>query len=93
MGRPIAQVRNIGLKLAKMLKDIGVSSEEDLAEMGPVAAYVRLRFAFDKEVGLNALWAMEAGLSGLDWRQLPDDRKAELKAEIAGVREGLKAES
>jgi DNA transformation protein and related proteins len=92
MARPIAQVRNIGLKLAKMLREIEVPSEEALAKIGPVTAYVRLRFAFGKEVGLNALWAMEAGLSGLDWRQLPDDRKAALKEEITLVRERLKAQ-
>jgi DNA transformation protein len=48
-----------------------------------VEAYARLKFFVGKGVTLNALYAMDAALAGLDGRLLPEQRKAELKAEVA----------
>jgi hypothetical protein len=52
--------------------------------LGPVAAYARLRHAYPRETGLNALWAIAGALADLPWNRLPDDLKARLRAEVAG---------
>ena len=57
-----------------------MTNEDELRELGAVATYRRLKFQFDREITLNALWALDAALSGTDWRHLGEARKAELKA-------------
>jgi DNA transformation protein and related proteins len=73
----------LGPYVARRLAEIGVANEKDLRSMGVVEAYSRLKFRFGREITLNALWGMEAALSGIDWRHLADERKQELKALLA----------
>lgn len=81
--KPIHEMHGLGPYMARVLGEIGVMTEEELGELGPVEAYARLKFFVGKGVTLNALYAIDAALAGLDWRLLPDDRKAELRAELA----------
>lgn len=83
MRSPLLQVRNLGPMSAYMLAEAGIQSVEDLRELGAVEAYARLKFAFGRRIGLNALWALDAGLADIDWRSLPPERKAELRASLA----------
>jgi DNA transformation protein and related proteins len=75
----IAGLPNLGPKTAKRLAEIGIASRADLAAAGAAAAYARLRFRFGREVTLNALYAMDAALAGIDWRAVTDLRKRELR--------------
>lgn len=79
----IETLRNLGSYTASRLAEIDILTVNDLRLVGPVEAYARLRFRFGKGITLNALWAIEAALAGGDWRQIPDERKRELKAELA----------
>lgn len=83
MRSPFLQVRNLGPMSAYMLAEAGIESVEDLRALGAVEAYARLRFAFGRRISLNALWALDAGLADIDWRTLPEHRKAELKVALA----------
>lgn len=76
--KSISQMRNLGPKTERMLKEIGVANERDLRAIGAVEAFRRLKFA-DVAVSLNALYAMEAALRDIDWRTLTADEKAELQ--------------
>ena len=80
--RRIEDVPNLGPFMAKRLAEIGVTTEGELRAMGSAVAYHRLKFLFGREVTLNALWAMDAALAGIDWRHLPEGRKQELRAMI-----------
>lgn len=73
------------------LTEIGIATAEDLARAGPVEAYQRLRAAFGAAVTLNALYAMEAAIDGVDWRTLAPERRAALRR-AAGAGEALGAE-
>ena len=70
----------LGPYLARRLAEIGVANENDLRSMGVVEAYATLKFQFGREITLNALWGLEAALSGIDWRHLTAERKQELRA-------------
>lgn len=74
----IDELRNVGPTTARRLVEVGISSQAVVQDVGSVEAYVRLRFRFGGLVTLNALWAMEAALLGLDWRHLSAERKREL---------------
>mgnify|MGYP001765914505 CR=1 FL=1 len=83
MPDPIERLPNLGPYIARRLGEIGVDDVEDLRALGAVEAYARLKFKFDREISLNALWAIDAALAGIDWRWLSDGRKAELRRQLS----------
>lgn len=89
MTRRIADLRNLGPKTAAMLGEIGVGTEAELRALGAVECYCRLRFAFGRQVSLNALHAMEAALLNIDWRALDAQTKDRLRREVAARTEPL----
>lgn len=82
---PVERLMNLGPSTSARLRKVGIESAEDLREIGSVAAYVRLRFAFGRAISRNALHAMEAALQGIPWQDLPPGEKARLDLEVASA--------
>jgi DNA transformation protein len=74
--------KNIGKITRERLHSIGIRDLEDLRQVGVVETYRLLKAAYRERVTLNALWGLEAALLGIDWRAIPEGRKAELRAEL-----------
>jgi DNA transformation protein len=72
----------VGQTSAAWLREVGVQSVHDLESLGPVAAF-RLVQKKRPEVSLNLLWAIVAGLSDRDWRDLSDEEKEALRRDMA----------
>lgn len=83
MPDPIDRLPNLGPYIARRLAEIDVESAEELRALGAVEAYARIKFKFGREISLNALWAIDAALAGIDWRRLSDRRKAELRRDLS----------
>ncbi len=81
---PIEFLPNLGPKSSQWLRDAGITTIADLEQIGAVAAYqlVKLR---QPKASLNLLWAIEAGLKGQDWRELPESTKQRLRKETDRV--------
>jgi DNA transformation protein and related proteins len=77
----LARLPGFGATTAQWLLDIGIESYDDIEELGSLDVYLRLR-ASRPGVSLNALWALESLLMGCDWRDLPPERKAELRRQL-----------
>lgn len=75
---PVAQLRNLGPKSALMLAEAGIRTIAELRALGAVKAYRRVK----GKASLNLLWAIAAGLADRDWRDLDEDEKASLLAEV-----------
>ena len=75
-------LRNIGPATTEWLAEIGIYTRADLERLGVVETWKRLKRTYPKAVTLNALWGLEAALLDIDWRAIPDERKAELKAQV-----------
>lgn len=82
MARQIAGMRNLGPVTARMLQEVDILTDADLEAIGAVEAYARLKFRFGSRVSLLALYAMEAALLGIDWREVTPEMKAELKRQL-----------
>jgi DNA transformation protein len=79
----LSSLRNIGKTSEGWLNEVGIYTVDDLRQVGVIEAYCRLKAAFPDTVSLNVLYSIEAGLLDMDWRAIPDERKAELRAQIA----------
>lgn len=84
--RPIESLRNLGPASASWLREAGIAKVDDLARLGPVVAY-RLVKQCEPKTSLNLLWALAAGLDDLDWRELSQGAKSQLKAELDALDE------
>ncbi len=80
----IESLPNLGPKSSQWLRDAGITTIAELEQLGSVAAYqlVKLR---QPKASLNLLWAIEAGLTVRDWRELPQSTKQRLRKEADGV--------
>ncbi|MEV6769253.1 TfoX/Sxy family DNA transformation protein [Nocardia sp. NPDC051030] len=72
----------LGRAAAVMLDHAEVSTLDDLADLGAVQAYRRMRDAEVKGLNLEMLWAMEGALTYRDRRSVDADRRRELLAEL-----------
>ena len=72
-----AKMRNIGPKSAAWLRQVGLRTLEDVAAVGTVEAFMRVRRAGFKP-GLNLLYAIEGALLDCHWQEVPEERRQEL---------------
>jgi DNA transformation protein len=79
---PVARLRNLGPKSARILAEAGIRTIAELRLIGPAKAYARARTVARKSVSLNLLWAIAAGLEDRDWRELTQEEKDSLFAQI-----------
>ena len=78
----IGVLKNLGPTSAQWLRNVGILTEADLAHLGSVIAY-----RIVKEAGypatLNLLYAMEAALRDIDWRELDESVKEQLRKDAS----------
>lgn len=71
------KLRNIGPKSAAWLRQVGLRTREDLAAVGTVEAFMRVKRAGFKPT-LNLLYAIEGALRDCHWQEIPEERRSEL---------------
>ena len=78
----LAALRNLGPASARMLVDAGITSLEQLDELGAVEACRRVAEARGRAVDLNLAYAIEGALYDTDWRALPPGVAESLRAAL-----------
>lgn len=78
----MSAIRNLGPVSMQWLAAIGIHTADDLRRVGALDAY-RLLTLRGYRVSLNLLWAMEAGLRGIHWLELPVEVRDRLRAELS----------
>lgn len=71
------KIRNVGPKSAAWLRQVGVRTTEDLARIGPVEAFLKVKRAGFRP-SLNLLYSMAGALADCHWAELPEEQKQEL---------------
>jgi len=64
--------------MEERLKAVGISTVEELRNVGSKEAFVRLK-AYDPSVCTVHLYSLEGAISDIDYNLLPEDVKSELK--------------
>ena len=78
---PITELRNLGPRSSEWLRTAGITTIEQLREIGAAGAYSLVRSQQPK-ASLNLLWGLAAGLEDRDWRELTDAQKESLLREV-----------
>jgi DNA transformation protein len=71
-------MKNMGPKSSEWLASVGIYTLDDVAKLGVVETYKRVRAAYPEKVTLNMLWGLQAALLDLPWNELPPDIKEDL---------------
>lgn len=74
------KLRNIGPKSAAWLRQVGLHTHQELAAVGAVEAFLRVKRAGFRPT-LNLLYAIEGALQDCHWQELSDARRQQLVAE------------
>ena len=77
----LTSLRNIGSKIEKRLKSVGIATAEELRSVGSKEAFVRLK-AHDPNVCATYLYTLEGAITDIDYNQLSEGVKQELKSFI-----------
>lgn len=76
-----SKLRNIGPKSAAWLRQVGLRTTEDIAAVGAVEAFLRIKRAGFRP-SLNLLYSLEGALTDRHWQEIPQDRREALVAEL-----------
>lgn len=75
----LSEFPNIGPALEGQLKQVGIETIEALKESGTENTWLKIQ-AIDTSACIHRLYALEGAILGVRKNQLPEERKAELKA-------------
>ncbi|MCI5049723.1 MAG: TfoX/Sxy family protein [Rickettsiales bacterium] len=76
------QLMNIGPKMVHYLSQVGIETIEDLKEIGPVEAFIRVSTLSKHLKNRMALYALYGALSDQNVNDLPDETKEWLEGEL-----------
>ena len=74
----LSKLENIGKKVEEQLEQVGISTAEELRNIGSKAAWLRIQ-EIDESACINRLMALEGAIQGVKKTMLPDEVKADLK--------------
>ena len=74
----LSKLPNIGSNIEEKLKQVGITSYEQLKEVGSKEAWLRMR-KIDEGACINSLCALEGAIQGIRWHSLSEDIKIDLK--------------
>ena len=80
----LTSLKNIGKEYDRKLKAIGITTAEELKQIGCEEAFIRLKNHFPN-VCLVHLQALEGAITGVDYNKLSEDVKQRLKAFNEGI--------
>jgi len=74
----LTNLPNIAAKLERQLNDVGITTIEELRQIGSREAWLRI-LARDPSACIMRLSALEGAIRGVRWHSLDDETKASLR--------------
>ena len=71
--RRLSHLVNIGAKTEQLLNEVGIYTQQELQELGPVEAWRRLKRLHPETGTLACLYVLQGALLGLPWNKLPQE--------------------
>ncbi len=73
----LSNLKSLGKQSETMLARAGITTLEQLRELGSIAAYLRAKEVCDN-VSLNLLWALESAITGEPWQEIAKNHRTSL---------------
>jgi hypothetical protein len=90
MATQISSIRNLGPAMEQSFKAVGITSAEQLRDLGTDAAYARL-LAGGHRAHFIAYYVIEMGLQGRPWNDCQGAEKAALRARFDRIKSSAPA--
>ena len=74
----LSKLPNIGKVVEEQLNDIGISTADELINIGSKEAWLKIK-EIDESACLNRLMALEGAIQNIRWHNLSDEDKKNLK--------------
>ena len=74
----LSKLPNIGPKVEEQLQEVGITTYEQLKEMGSQQAWLKIK-AIDDSACMHRLLALEGAIQGIRKSELSAEKRAELK--------------
>jgi len=83
--RKLIDLKNIGVKIAGRLNEVGIFSERELASYGAINAFKMIQEKYPDETlpVCYYLYSFEGALCDKHWNRIGEKRKQELKSRIS----------
>ena len=81
----LTSMKNIGKELEKKLRSIDICTAEDLIQVGSKEAFAHLKSIYP-QVCLVHLYALQGAIDKVEYNQLSEEVKAELKEYSDGLK-------
>jgi len=77
-------MKNMGRRSSEWLASVGIHTLNEVAQLGVVETYQRVKAAYPEKVTLNLLWGLQAALLDLPCavRERPPDIKEALRKQV-----------
>ena len=75
----LSKLPNISNIIEKRLIDVGISTQQELLDIGSKDAFMRIKLR-DATACLNMLCALEGAIQGIRWHHLSDTVKSDLRS-------------
>ena len=75
----LTSLMNIGKELDRKLKSVGISTAEELKEIGSKEAFVKLKLLYPSVCAVF-LYTLEGAITDTDYNRLPEAVREDLKA-------------
>lgn len=83
----LRDLKGLGPKSEGCLIEIGITTPDELREIGPVRAFIKLKKECSVKPSLNFLYAMVGALEGRHWTDIAKSERGRLLLELDGYRE------
>lgn len=83
----LRELKGLGPKSEKCLHEVGIYTHEDLAQLGPVRTFIKLRKECSIKPSLNFLYALVGALENQHWTEIAKKEKGRLLMELEDYHE------
>lgn len=83
----LCKLKGLGPKSERCLNEIGIYTEAQLRDIGPVNAFMKLKNECSIKPSMNFLYAMVGALENKHWAKIAKEEKGRLLFELEGFRE------
>ena len=87
---PLSDLPNLGKVLTKSLEKAGIKNYDDLANLGSIKTFIRLK-EIEPDSCFNRLYAIEGAIQKMRWHNIPKEERENLKNEYLRITSGLKS--